>query len=216
MRESRVLGALVVCWREPGETPQRQINLLQTFADQAVIAIENTRLFEEVQERTRELTRSVAELKALGQVSQAVNSSLDLQTVLSTILGHACEMSDTSGGAIYVLDEPTGELHLEAGHNMTEEHLTAVREHPIRHGETLLGQSVERGEAVQLPDLADGGAHPVFGILQRAGFRALLSVPLLHQGRAIGALLVRRRRPGAFPPESWRWRASTSHSSSPT
>ena len=180
----------------------RQIELVETFADQAVIAIENTRLFEEVQARTAELSRSVAELKALGQVSQAVNSSLDLKTVLDTILGHACEMSDTGGGAIYVLDEARDELVLEAGHNMTEEHLAAVREHPIRRGEPVVGECVERGEAVQVADIAtETRTYPLFDVLQRAGFRALLAVPLLHQGRAIGALLVRRRRPGAFAPE---------------
>jgi GAF domain-containing protein len=91
---------------------------LETFADQAGIAIENARRFEEVQARTGELSRSVAELKALGQVSKTVNSSLDLNTVLDAILGHACEISDTAGGAIYVLNEENDELFLEAGRNM--------------------------------------------------------------------------------------------------
>ena len=110
-------------------------------------------------------------------------------------------MSDTAGGAIYVLDDASDELVLEAGHNMTEEHLAAVREHPIRRGESIVGQCAEKGEPVQVPDISQGERHPIYGVLERAGFRALLAVPLLHQGRTIGALLVRRRRPGAFAPE---------------
>ena len=201
LREGSPVGVLTVAQVEPGPFTDRQINLLKTFADQAVIAINNAGLFEEVQARTAELSRSVAELKALGQVSQAVNSSLDLKTVLDTILGHACEMSDTAGGAIYVLDDASDELVLEAGHNMTEEHLAAVREHPIRRGELIVGQCAEKGEPVQVPDISQGERHPIYGVLERAGFRALLAVPLLHQGRTIGALLVRRRRPGTFAPE---------------
>ena len=96
-------------------------------------------------------------------------------------------MSDTAGGAIYVLNEASGELYLEAGHNMTEEHLAAVREHPIHRGEPVVGECVDRGEAVQVADLAaDPRDFPLFAMLQRAGFRALLAVPLLYQGRAIG------------------------------
>ena len=202
LREGVIVGALMLINRQPRSFSPKQIELIETFADQAVIAIENARLFEEVEARTAELSRSVAELRALGQVSQAVNSSLDLKTVLDTILGHACEMSDTGGGAIYVLHEKSGELLLQAGRNMTQEHLLAVRQHPIRLGDPVVGECAARGEAVQMADVtAEARAYPLLGILQRAGFRALLAVPLLHQGRAIGALLVRRRRPGAFAPE---------------
>src|SRR5207253_593643 len=84
---------------------EKQIELMTTFADQAVIAIENVRLFDEVQARTRELARSVEELQALGEVSQAVNSTLDLETVLTTIVGRAVQLSHTDAGVIYVFDE---------------------------------------------------------------------------------------------------------------
>ena len=85
---------------------EKQIKLLETFADQAVIAIENVRLFKELDERTNELTRSVGELKALGEVGQAVSSTLDLETVLTRIVSHAVQLSGTDGGAIYEYDEP--------------------------------------------------------------------------------------------------------------
>jgi signal transduction histidine kinase len=102
-----------------------------------------------------------------------------------------------------VLNEENNELVLEAGHNMTDGHLAAVRKHPIRRGDPVVGECVDRREAVQVADFAaEDRSYALFGILERAGFKALLAVPLLYQGRAIGALIVRRRRPGAFPPET--------------
>src|SRR5215218_1133720 len=83
----------------------KQLELVETFADQAVIAIENVRLFDEVQARTGELSRSVSELQALGEVSHAVNSTLDLETVLSTIVAKAVQLSATDAGAIYVFSK---------------------------------------------------------------------------------------------------------------
>jgi two-component system, NtrC family, sensor kinase len=105
IRENRVLGAIGAARHGPAPFDDRQIALLKAFADQAAIAIENVRLFDEVQARTRELARSVQELQALGEVTQAVNSTLDLQTVLSTIVTKAVQLSNTEAGVIYVFDE---------------------------------------------------------------------------------------------------------------
>ena len=96
----------------------KQIELVSTFADQAVIAIENTRLLNELRSRTDELGRSVGELRALGEVSQAVNSTLDLETVLSTIVAKAVPLSGTEAGAIYVYDEEAREFRLRATYGM--------------------------------------------------------------------------------------------------
>jgi signal transduction histidine kinase len=180
----------------------KQIDLVTTFADQAVIAIENVRLFEEVQAKTRELTRSVAELEALGAVAQTVSSTLDLKIVLARILEHACAMSDSGGGAIYGFDKVSGHFVLEAGHNMIEEHIAAVREHPIRLGESLIGQCANGRQATQIDDLMATPAHPLYEIHLKAGVRALLAVPLLNQDEVIGALIVRRTRAGLFTPET--------------
>src|SRR5262245_18359752 len=82
LREDQAIGALAIRRTEVKPFTDKQIELLTTFADQAVIAIENVRLFEEVEARTRELAQSVGELRALGEVTQAVNSTVDLETVL--------------------------------------------------------------------------------------------------------------------------------------
>ena len=116
-----------------------QIKLLETFADQAVIAIENVRLFKELDERTNELTRSVGELKALGEVGQAVSSTLDLETVLTRIVSHAVQLSGTDGGAIYEYDEASEEFHLRATDHMEEELINALRANPPRLGDGVVG-----------------------------------------------------------------------------
>ena len=105
LKEGELVGAIGIFRQEVRPFTDKQIELVTNFADQAVIAIENVRLFEEVQERTRELAHSVEELRALGEVTRAVNSTLDLETVLSTIVAKAAQLSGTEAGAIYVFDE---------------------------------------------------------------------------------------------------------------
>ncbi len=95
------IGVIGCDGRSRGPSPSKQIELLKTFADQAVIAIENVRLFQELQAKTEELAHSVEQLRSLSEVSQAVNSTLDLQEVLSTIVKHAVQLSATDGGSIY-------------------------------------------------------------------------------------------------------------------
>ena len=105
MREGSPIGLLVLTRTTVRPFTGKEIELVTTFADQAAIAIENVRLFDEVQARTRELAQSVEELRALGEVSQAVNSTLELETVLSTIVTKAVQLSGTEAGAIYVFDD---------------------------------------------------------------------------------------------------------------
>src|SRR5262249_42941516 len=102
LREGTPIGVMAMNRCAVRPFSDKQIELLTTFADQAVIAIENVRLFDEVQARTRELAQSVEELQALGEVSQAVNSTLDLETVLATIVAKAVQLSNTDAGVIYV------------------------------------------------------------------------------------------------------------------
>ena len=201
LKGREVIGAIVLYRDEVRAFDDQQIGLLSNFAAQAVIAIENARLLADLQARQRDLARSVEELKSLADVSQAVNASLELDKVLPTILEHACVMAYAAGGTIYEFDKTTGEFHLAAGHNMSEEHIARVRAQPIRLGDPGVGQCGERREAVQIADIDSAEPSPVVDILRRTGVRSVLSVPLLHQGEVIGALAVRRTRPGAFAPE---------------
>ena len=104
LRDGEPIGFISLLKETAGPFTHKQVQLLESFADQAVIAIENARLFEEVQARTRELTRSIEELRALGEVGRIVGSSLDLSQVLQTVIEQASTMAFASGGAIYVFD----------------------------------------------------------------------------------------------------------------
>jgi two-component system, NtrC family, sensor kinase len=181
-----------------------QIKLLETFADQAVIAIENVRLFQELEARTRELAQSVGELRALGEVGQAVSSTLDLQTVLSTIVGHAVQLSGTDSGVIYEYDEGRQEFHLRASHRMEEELVEAIRAAPIRPGEGATGRATTTRTPVQVVNLTDERdlrATRLRPIASRLGYLSILAVPLLREDRIMGALTVWRKEAGSFSPE---------------
>jgi signal transduction histidine kinase len=204
VREGAPIGAVVVGRAEPGLYTDKQVSLLGTFADQAVIAIENVRLFQELQTRTRELARSVGELRALGEIGQAVSSTLDPETVLTTIVANADQLSGTDGGAVYEYEEGTGQLHLRATRKFDEELVAVLRTTPPLLGEGAVGQAAALRQPVQIPDLTVEGAYhgPLRTILPRAGFRAVLAVPLVREGRVLGGLVVARKSPGAFPPET--------------
>src|SRR5262249_46832932 len=153
MRTGTPIGVFVLQRRSLRPFTKKQIELAETFADQAVIAIENVRLFDEVQARTRQLAQSVDELRALGDVSQAVNSTLDLTTVLSTIVSRAVQLSGTEAGAMYEFDEQQRELHLRSTYGMNEELITALRDQHIGLGEPTVHRAVIGREPVQIEDL---------------------------------------------------------------
>ncbi len=203
LREGVPLGAIVLGRYEVRPFSQREIELVTTFADQAVIAIENVRLFKELDERTNELTRSVGELKALGEVGQAVSSTLDLETVLTSIVSHAVQLSGTDGGAIYEYDEPSEEFLLRATDHMEEELINALRANPPRLGDGVVGRAAASREPVQVPNILEERAYAprIRQMLERFGFRASLAVPLLREDRIIGGLVVRRKSTGEFRPE---------------
>jgi signal transduction histidine kinase len=204
LREGEAIGAIAVARAEPEPFSEQETVLLQTFADQAVIAIENVRLFNELQARTAELTRSVGELKALGEVGQAVSSTLDLQTVLATIVTRAVELSGTDGGVIYEYDEATQTLRLRAAHRMDAELVEVLRIAPLRLGEGATGQAAASRTPIQVPDTLDGGqfgAERIRSLLVRLGYRSVLAVPLLAEKQIMGALTVWRLKTGTFSPE---------------
>jgi signal transduction histidine kinase/DNA-binding response OmpR family regulator len=201
LQEGRPVGGIAVSRSRVGSFSDEQLALLGTFADQAVIAIENVRLFRELEARTHELTRSVGELRALGAVSQTVSSTLDLQTVLTTIVTHAVQLSKTDGGTIYEFDEAEQVFMPRANYGISGELIDALRESRIRVGDTVVGRAASTRAAVQIPDLASEPSYRLLGILEQAGFRALLAVPVLREDRVIGALVVRRKAAGEFPRE---------------
>jgi signal transduction histidine kinase len=147
--------------------------------------------------RTRELAQSVGELRALGEVTQAVNSTVDLETVLTTIVAKATQLSSTEAGAIYVFDHASQEFRLRATYGLEDAIVAELRDRHIRIGETAISEAAEQRVPIQIPDILNDPSATL-DIIVRAGFRALLFVPLLGTDRIVGALIVRRKQPGEF------------------
>jgi GAF domain-containing protein len=195
IREGEALGNITASRHTPTPYSDREIALLESFADQAVIAIENARLFEELQTR-------VGELQALGEVGQAVSSSLDLQEVLTTIVSRAVQLSGADAGTIYELDDDTGTFSPRASDRMPAELLAAVEQDRLRlSDDNVVGRAALLSHAVQVSDLLDASdfaPSSALDALRRTGFRALLVVPLIREQRVVGALVIRRKTPGEF------------------
>ena len=198
LKDNECIGLFVTMRLEVRPFGDKQIELVKNFASQAVIAIENTRLLRELRQRTDELGRSVDELRALGETSQAVNSTLDLEAVLNTIVAKAVQLSGTEAGAIYVFDNLQREFHLRATYGMDQELITALTEQHIRLDEPIVAQVLAQPEPIQVADLQEGEPSAVNEVILRAGFRALLVAPLRGGEDLVGMLVVRRRIPGAF------------------
>jgi GAF domain-containing protein len=176
----------------------KQIALVETFADQAAIAIDNVRLLDALRHRTDELGRSVSELQALGEVSQAVNSTLDLETVLSTIVAKAVQLSGTEAGAIYGYDEQAQEFRLRATYGMDQGLIDALSQRHIGLDDPTVAPVFAQHEPVQVADLREEPASDLNEVTLRAGYRARMVAPLLRGEDIVGTLVVRRRTPGEF------------------
>jgi len=202
LREQTLVG-VITAWRSVVRPfTDKQVELVKTFADQAVIAIENVRLFNELQERTRALSRSVEELRALGEIGQAASSTLDLRTVLATIVPRAVQLAGASGGVIHEYDGLTQEFRLRASHGVDDEVAAAIGAEPIRLGHGAVGRAAATRAPVQVPDLETGLGEvvsPVRAALVRRNYRSLLAVPFFAEERIVGGLVVWRREAGDFP-----------------
>jgi GAF domain-containing protein/anti-sigma regulatory factor (Ser/Thr protein kinase) len=194
LKRNGVVVGLISLWHDHVQPfTQRQIDLVATFADQAVIAINNVGLFEEVQARNRDLT-------ALGEVGRAVSSTLDLKIVLKTIVDRAVELSGTDAGSIFYHRQETDRFELGETSGLDEEVVAKFRKLDIATGQTGLGEAIADRQPLQLPDAMKRASNPLRDAALEAGLRAALVVPLLGSEGALGALVLQRRRTGEFPP----------------
>jgi signal transduction histidine kinase len=165
-----------------------------------------------VEERTRELAeanralaRSVEELRALGDVTQAVSSSLDLETVLGTVVARAVGLADAAGGVIYEFDEAAQEFsRVRGAHGLDDDLGAVIRAAPIRLGEGVAGRAAAQRRPVQVADVLDESTYDVArvrAVFGRHGYRSLLGVPLLFENQIVGVLAIWKREAGAFPPD---------------
>jgi signal transduction histidine kinase len=190
MREGAPIGVIMLTRNVVRPFSEKQIELVATFADQAVIAIENVRLFEEVQARNRDLT-------ALGEVGRAVNSTLDLKIVLKSIVERAVELSGTDSGSLFYFRNGRFELGETTG--LDEEVVARFRKLDISVGQTGLGEAIARRQPLQVPDIFHRPSNPLRDTAMKVGLRAGLIVPLFGSEGPLGALVLQRRQPGEFP-----------------
>jgi signal transduction histidine kinase/CheY-like chemotaxis protein len=145
----------------------------------------------------------VEELRALGEIGRAVNSTLDLETLLTVIVSHAVQITGTDGGAIYEYAPSTQTFELRATQEMEPELIEALRAHPPRLGEGTVGRAAATRQPVQIADIDEDTSYGfrLREMFDRHGFRARLAVPLFREDEIVGALVVRRRLPGSFSSE---------------
>jgi two-component system, NtrC family, sensor kinase len=201
--EGEVAGVIFVGRSVPRLFSDRQVELLELFADQAVITLQNARVFNQLEAQTRQLTQSVEELRALGEVGRVLSSTLNLETVLNTIASRAAELTGIEGASMFEYDEAREEFTFHTSYRVPDEVAAALQATRIRKGEGALGRLALTPEPVQIIDIADEASYQsrVRNMLVRRGWRSLLAVPLVRENRLLGGLVVNRSVPGAFPPE---------------
>ncbi|MEP6630034.1 MAG: GAF domain-containing protein [Lapillicoccus sp.] len=196
-----VVGVLSVWRTEVEPFAPRIASVLGTFANQAALAVRNVQQTTALERRSAELSAKVEQLEALSEVSKAVASSLDVEEVLSTIVSHAVELSQTDGGSLMEYDESTRLFRVRAVHGTSEDVIERLRRARIHADETWVGQCAYAGGSFQIEDLRRVERDAHLDILHADGWRSLVAVPMRSLDRVVGAFVVRRRRPGAFSDE---------------
>src|SRR5215831_8012004 len=199
--EGEVVGVLSVWRTQVDPFSHRAVEVLTTFAAQAALAVRTVDLVRALESRTDELGRKVTQLEAIGAVSQAESFSLNLTEVLNTIITQAVQLSGTDGGSIYEFDADAKEFRIETVYGTGPETFDALRRTRIGLDDTFLGKAATVGRPLELPDLRDVPLDPYLSVLAEGGWRALVAVPMLREGRIVGAMVVRRHTPGHIPQE---------------
>jgi two-component system NtrC family sensor kinase len=195
LREGEPIGVIVVGWAEAGPVPKAQEELLKTFADQAVIAIENTRLLNELRQSLQQQTATADVLKVISR------STFDLQTVLDTLVGSATRLCEADHAWLFRREDER--LHWVASFG----HRTDVHQRLIEYFKTkevfvdrgsVTGRAALEGRVVNVPDVLKDTEY-TYGASQKiGGFRAGLGVPLLREGEVIGVIFISKVAPGPF------------------
>jgi len=192
LRDNKVEGALMVGRAEPGPFDSQKVDLLQTFADQAVIAIENARLFEEVQARTHDLSEALQQQTATADVLKVISrSAFDLQAVLDTLAASAARLCEAQNASIF---QRQGELFHWASHfGYSEELVAYARSHPLSAGASSATARVARdSKIVHIPDVLADPDYTASEYQRLGNYRTILGVPLLREGAPIGVFIMTR------------------------
>ena len=207
LREGVAIGAISLRRNETQLFTDRQVELLETFADQAVIAIENVRLFQELERATATLTEALEQQTATSEILRVISGSpTDVQPVFDTIVRSAVRLCDARFALVLRLE---GEIvQIVAHHNYPSEaleHFLRTASRRLADGDTLAAQAMLRGEVVRVPDieLHPGVSEAVRELARSTGYRSALAVPIMREGSPLGAITVTRNAAaGALNPFS--------------
>ncbi len=196
--QGRGVGMIAVT-REPNAAfTERELSLLRTFADQAVIAIENARLFEEVQAKTHDLEESLQQQTATADVLKVISrSAFDLETVMNTLARSASELCSASLSGLFLRE---GDLLVMKGHSdVAPELADFLQRSPVTITDrSYMGRAVLYGTTANVADFSADTSSDVRVFQEKLGFSALLMIPLMREGRAIGVFALARKTPGAY------------------
>ena len=198
LRAGSPVGVILLMRRSPQPFTDKQVELVETFADQAVIAIENVRLFDEVQTRTRDLTESLQQQTATANVLKVISrSAFDLQTVLDALIETATRICDADQGAI--TREIDGTFFRAASYGYSSELSHFIRKTPVQMDRSsIAGRALVESRIIQIPDVKADLEYTFTPGLDSGDFRTALGVPMLREGVPIGVLALTRKEVRPF------------------
>src|SRR5262245_181598 len=198
LREGSPIGVIVLARRTVRPFTDREIELVTTFADQAVIAIENVRLFDEVQARTEELSESLQQQTATADVLKVISrSTFDLQTVLQTLVASAARLCDADRATI--TRQKDGVFYRAENYGFSPEFAALVKDVPVRPERgTVTGRALLEGKIVHILDVKADPDYTYVEAQRLGAFRTALGVPMLREGVPVGVLALTRSQVRAF------------------
>src|ERR1700722_10230685 len=201
MNNGKPIGIISVTRKEPGTFAAHHVQLVRTFADQAVIAIENVRLFDEVKAKTADLSESLQQQTVIGDVLKTISrSSFDLQPVLEALVESAARLCDAE--MAYIMRREGDVYRAGAAVGFSEEYIEFIKQHPLTVDRgTVTGRAALERHAVQILDVATDPEYKLVEASSLARQHTALGVPLLRENEPIGVVVLARQRVQAFTPK---------------
>ena len=195
-RHGRVVGTINLTHQAVGAFSDAHVALIRTFADQAVIAIENVRLFKELESRNAALSESLEQQTATAEILRVINAAqVDLQPVFEAIAASAARLCDGLTGGVFLVEDDR--VLPAAHHNLPSEAFEGVFPAPL-DADLLTTRAIAERRVVHTPDILSEPAYRHRELVERLGFRSALSVPMMREGVPVGAIIVTRAQPGPF------------------